>query len=90
MVVSQHLMAKKGSLEHKGYYNAAISAHIFRLLEREGIPTHFECMLSDTMMLVDAVDIIPVEVIVRNIAAGSITEVSDKRGNTSCAACDCA
>ena len=64
---------KKGSLEHKGYYNAAISAHIFKLLEEGGVPTHFECMLSDTMMLVDAVDIIPVEVIVRNIAAGSIT-----------------
>jgi len=64
---------KKSSLEKKGYYNAAISATFFKLLESNGIPTHFRGMVSDTEMLVDAVRIIPIEVIVRNIAAGSIT-----------------
>jgi len=65
---------KKSSLEKKGYYNAAISATFFKLLESNGIPTHFKEMLSKTEMLVDAVEIIPIEVIVRNIAAGSITK----------------
>jgi len=64
---------KKSSLEKKGYYNAKISEKLFRLLESNGIPTHFKDMLSETEMLVDAVQIIPIEVIVRNIAAGSIT-----------------
>jgi phosphoribosylaminoimidazole-succinocarboxamide synthase len=65
---------KKSSLEGKGYYNAAISAHLFKLLEDAGIPTHFKGMVSDIEMLIDAVEIIPIEVIVRNIAAGSITK----------------
>lgn len=64
---------KKSSLEGKGYYNAKISATLFKLLESHGIPTHFKGMLSDTEMIVDAVEIIPIEVIVRNIATGSIT-----------------
>jgi phosphoribosylaminoimidazole-succinocarboxamide synthase len=54
--------------------NNRISAHFFEMLEKQGIPTHFEKLLSDREMLVKAVEIIPVEVIVRNIAAGSLAK----------------
>ncbi len=64
---------KKSQAPKKGYYNAQISATLFGLLEDKGIKTHFDSMLSGTEMVVDAVDIIKIEVIVRNIAAGSIT-----------------
>ena len=65
---------KRGEMEKKGYYNAQISKKLFEMLEAEGIKTHFVKMLSDIDMLVKKVDIIKIEVIVRNIAAGSITK----------------
>ncbi|HEY9246535.1 MAG TPA: phosphoribosylaminoimidazolesuccinocarboxamide synthase [Candidatus Methanoperedens sp.] len=65
---------KKSSAPKKGYYNAQISATLFKLMEDSGIRTHFKSMLSGTEMVVDAVEIIKIEVIVRNIAAGSITK----------------
>jgi len=65
---------KKGEMEKKGYYNAQISKKLFEMLEAEGIKTHFVEMLSEIDMLVKKVDIIKIEVIVRNIAAGSITK----------------
>jgi len=65
---------KKSEAQNKGYYNAQISKKIFEMLESEGIRTHFIKMVSDTEMLIDAVEIIKIEVIVRNIAAGSITK----------------
>jgi phosphoribosylaminoimidazole-succinocarboxamide synthase len=65
---------KKGEMEKKGYYNAQISKKLFEMLEAEGIKTHFIEMLSDIDMLVKKVEIIKIEVIVRNIAAGSITK----------------
>lgn len=65
---------KKSEAPKKGYYNAQISAKLFRLLEEHGIKTHFGSMLSGTEMVVDAVDIIKIEVIVRNIAAGSLAK----------------
>ncbi len=65
---------KKSEAPKKGYYNAQISAKLFKLLEDNGITTHFDSMLSGTDMVVDAVDIIKIEVIVRNIAAGSLTK----------------
>ncbi|ALK04574.1 MAG: phosphoribosylaminoimidazole-succinocarboxamide synthase [Methanosarcina sp. 795] len=65
---------KRGEIEKKGYYNAQISKKLFEMLEAEGIKTHFVKMLSDVDMLVKKVDIIKIEVIVRNIAAGSITK----------------
>ncbi len=65
---------KKSSAPKKGYYNAQISAKLFKLLRDKGIKTHFERMFSETEMVVDAVEIIKIEVIVRNIAAGSITK----------------
>ncbi|MFA5260560.1 MAG: phosphoribosylaminoimidazolesuccinocarboxamide synthase [Candidatus Omnitrophota bacterium] len=64
--------AKKGKIRDKGVINNKISAKIFELLESEGIPTHFKKMLSDREMLVKRVEIVPLEVIVRNVAAGSL------------------
>ncbi|MDP2845927.1 MAG: phosphoribosylaminoimidazolesuccinocarboxamide synthase, partial [Candidatus Methanoperedens sp.] len=65
---------KKSEAPKKGYYNAQIAAKLLRLLEERGIKTHFDSMLSGAEMVVDAVDIIKIEVIVRNIAAGSLTK----------------
>ncbi len=65
---------KKSEAQGKGYFNAQISRTLFDLLEEKGIRTHFDSMLSDTEMVVDALDIVKIEVIVRNIAAGSITK----------------
>lgn len=65
---------KKSEAKGKGYYNAQISATLLKLLEEKGIKTHFDSMLSDTEMVVDAVEIVLIEVIVRNIAAGSLTK----------------
>jgi phosphoribosylaminoimidazole-succinocarboxamide synthase len=65
---------KKGEMEKKGYYNAQISKKFFEMLEANGVKTHFIEMLSEIEMLVKKVDIIKIEVIVRNIAAGSITK----------------
>ncbi len=65
---------KKSEALKKGYYNAQISAKLFRLLEDKGVKTHFDSMLSGTEMVVDAVEIIKIEVIVRNIAAGSLVK----------------
>lgn len=65
---------KKSEAPKKGYYNAQISRKIFEMLEENGIQTHYKGMASDIDMIVDIVDIIKLEVIVRNIAAGSITK----------------
>ncbi len=65
---------KKSEAPKKGYYNAQISRTLFKLLEEKGIKTHFDSMFSETEMVVDAVDIVKIEVIVRNIAAGSLTK----------------
>ncbi len=64
--------AKKGTIRDKGVVNNKISAKVFELLKSEGIPTHFEKLLSDREMLVKRVEIVPLEVIVRNVAAGSL------------------
>ncbi len=63
---------KKGEIEEKGLMNAAISAIFFKLLEEKGIPTHFVELISADEMLARKVEIIPIEVVVRNIAAGSL------------------
>ena len=65
---------KKSEAPKKGYYNAQIAAKLLSLLENKGIKTHYDSMMSDTEMIVDAVDIIKIEVIVRNIAAGSLVK----------------
>jgi phosphoribosylaminoimidazole-succinocarboxamide synthase len=63
---------KKASLARKGMVNNKFNAFIMTKLEQAGIPTHFEELLSDNQSLVKRLDMIPVECVVRNIAAGSI------------------
>lgn len=63
---------KVEQLERKGMVNNKTNAFIMEKLEQAGIPTHFERLLSDTESLVKCLDMIPVECVVRNIAAGSI------------------
>jgi phosphoribosylaminoimidazole-succinocarboxamide synthase len=63
---------KKGTIAHKGEMNCAIASHIFQYLESQGIATHFIQQVSPTEMKVAAVNILAIEVVVRNIAAGSI------------------
>ncbi|MDK2902359.1 MAG: phosphoribosylaminoimidazole-succinocarboxamide synthase [Clostridiales bacterium] len=65
---------KRGTIVGKGVVNNKVSNHLFKMLEGHGIPTHFVQELSDRETLVKKVDIVPVEVIVRNIAAGSISQ----------------
>jgi len=64
---------KKSSEAGKGALNNKISTELFKLLEEKGIPTHFVKMLDDNHMLHKKVDVILIEVIVRNIATGSLT-----------------
>lgn len=63
---------KKGTVEEKGIMNNKISSRIFEFLEGQGVSTHFIKSLSDREMLVKKVKIVPVEVIIRNRAAGSL------------------
>ncbi len=63
---------KKDVLKNKGKYNAEVSAFFFDYLERNGVKTHFFTMLDPHRMVVRKLEMIPLEVIVRNIAAGSI------------------
>lgn len=65
---------KKDTLEDKGILNNRLSEIFFTMLESNGVETHFEKNISEREMLVKALEIIPVEVIVRNIAAGSISK----------------
>ncbi len=64
---------KKGTIVGKGTINNKMSAYWFLLLEEEGVPNHFIELVNDNEMLVKAVEIIKTEVIIRNIAAGSIS-----------------
>jgi len=64
---------KKSSEAGKGALNNKISTELFKLLEENGIKTHFVKMLDDNHMLHTKVDVILIEVIVRNIATGSLT-----------------
>jgi phosphoribosylaminoimidazole-succinocarboxamide synthase len=64
--------AKKAELDRKGIINNYFNAFIMRVLADAGIPTHFVRMLSDNESLVKSMDMIRVECVVRNIAAGSI------------------
>lgn len=63
---------KKDKFEGKGQLNLAISTIVFEMLEKNGIKTHFVKTLNDKDMLVKKVTIFPLEVIIRNISAGSI------------------
>jgi len=66
--------AKRGSEAGKGALNAEISAKFFELLEKEGIKTHFLGFLKPNKHLVKKVKIIPLEVICRNTATGSLVK----------------
>jgi len=63
---------KKGSIMGKGVINNKMTELIFTMLAEKGIPTHFIKLLSDSEQLVKAVTIFPLEVIIRNTAAGSV------------------
>jgi len=63
---------KKGSIVGKGVINNKMTELVFNMLQEKGIPTHFIKLLSDSEQLVKAVTIFPLEVIIRNTAAGSV------------------
>ncbi|WP_064605516.1 phosphoribosylaminoimidazolesuccinocarboxamide synthase [Streptobacillus moniliformis] len=65
---------KKGSIKNKGILNNDITTLIFNLLEDHGIKTHFVKKLNEREQLCQKVDIFPLEVIVRNVIAGSMAE----------------
>lgn len=65
---------KKGTIVGKGAINNRMTNHIFRLLEKKGVPTHLVEELSDRETAVKKVEIVPLEVIVRNVAAGSFSK----------------
>jgi len=65
---------KKGTIVGKGVVNNKVSNHFFKLLEKNGIPTHYVEQISDRETIVKKVEIVPVEVIIRNKAAGSFSK----------------
>lgn len=67
--------AKRGTIPEKGIVNNQISSRIFEYLEENNIPTHFVKKLNDREMLVKKVEILPIEVTVRNIVAGGMSKL---------------
>ncbi len=65
---------KKGTIAGKGVINNKVTNHMMRMLESEGVPTHYVEELSDRETLVKKVSIVPLEVIIRNISAGSFAK----------------
>ena len=65
---------KKGSIKGKGEINNRMTNYLFRLLEKEGIPTHYIKELSGRETAVKRVEIVPLEVIIRNVAACSFSK----------------
>ena len=65
---------KKGTIQGKGVINNRMTNRVFQLLEKEGVPTHFVEELSDRETAVKKVEIVPLEVIIRNVAAGSFSK----------------
>ncbi len=63
---------KKSEIEGKGRLNCLLSAYFFELLESEGIQTHYKGLISDNWMVAQHVEVIPIEVVLRNIATGSL------------------
>ena len=68
---------KRGTIRNKGVVNNKISAKLFELLESKGVETHFVRLLSDREMLVKSLEIIPVEVTIRNVVAGGMSKLLD-------------
>ena len=65
---------KKGTIVGKGVVNNRMSNHLMRLLEEEGVPTHYVEELSERETAVKKVQIVPLEVIIRNVSAGSFAK----------------
>jgi phosphoribosylaminoimidazole-succinocarboxamide synthase len=65
---------KKGTINGKGVLNNRISEHIFTLLDTIGVPTHFIRRLNMREQLIRQVEIVPIEVMVRNVAAGTLSK----------------
>lgn len=65
---------KKGTIAGKGVINNRMTNYIFKVLEKEGVPTHLIEELSDRETAVKRVEIVPLEVIIRNVAAGSFSK----------------
>lgn len=65
---------KKGTIAGKGVINNRVSNHMMRMLEDEGVPTHLIEEISDRETIVKKVEIVPLEVIIRNISAGSFSK----------------
>ena len=65
---------KKGQIHGKGVINNKMTNYMFSLLEKEGIPTHLVEEINDRETVVKKVEIVPLEVIVRNVAAGSFSK----------------
>jgi phosphoribosylaminoimidazole-succinocarboxamide synthase len=65
---------KRGTIAEKGVLNNAISTVFFQLLERAGVPTHFVRRMDDRRMLVRRLEIVPVEMVIRNVVAGSLAK----------------
>ena len=65
---------KKGTIVGKGVINNRMTNHVFKMFEKEGVPTHYIEELSDRETAVKKVEIVPLEVILRNVAAGSFSK----------------
>lgn len=65
---------KKGTINNKGIINNKVTNFLMQKLEKEGVPTHFVKEISDRETVVKKVSIVPLEVIVRNVAAGSLSK----------------
>ena len=65
---------KKGTIVGKGVVNNRMTNHVFKILETKGVPTHLVEELSDRETAVKKVEIVPLEVIIRNVAAGSFSK----------------
>ena len=65
---------KRGTIVDKGILNNAISEVFFRMLDKAGVPTHFVRRLDDRRMLVKRLEIVPIEMVVRNVVAGSLAK----------------
>ena len=72
--ITAYYKIKRAVIKDKGLYCNAISSEIFRILANAGVPVHFMEKLSDTEQVCRRVDAIPIEVIVRNVAAGSFSK----------------
>ena len=79
---------KKATLDGKGVLNNRISEYLMTQLNAIGVPTHFVKRLNMREQLVKEVEIVPLEVVVRNVAAGSHVQAAGHRGGHAAAALD--